>query len=214
MTKLHFAIPLFFFLLLVISSAALAAPTNYTSAVIYDNYIVNASYENTTYGTQTVGLIASSAAYFGRTMFLLNISMIPENSTIKSVYLYLYMAGSQPTQNLSVYNTSYGWNATNLTWFNGAGWAGTLSNYYLFNKNTSYNKFNITNAVVTAYAQGRKNVSILIQKTNESDFSGYSWNFNTKDAATNRPIVEINSTLNNCISDCGSCGCNADSTGC
>lgn len=201
--------------LILLAIPVRAAATNYTSAyVIADNYIVNGTNENNTFGTQTVGVISSSASYFGRTMFMLNLSMIPENSTVRSAYLFLYMAGSQPSQNLSVYNTSRAWNATNLTWFRGSGWAGTLQGYYYFNKNVSYNKINITNAVITAYAQGIKNVSILLQKTNESDYSANAWNFNTKDAAANRPIIEINSTLNSCISDCGSCGCNNDSTAC
>jgi hypothetical protein len=220
---LYVFISLFFLLSLSNAHAAI----NYTSSyLLADSFAYNQTYNSTNFGTtnymwQTA--YATSKMYIGYPFFLWNSSMIPPSVTINSAYLYIYLQSAPPPNNpeiIDVYNTTLAWNETNITFVN------MPANHTLISSESiksfingcgvgvncwGYRKINVTDALKHAYNSGQY-MSIELRFHNEtSDENKGGW---TSKEGGNKPKLEIDYSVSDCIVSCGACGCNAGTQEC
>jgi hypothetical protein len=222
---LYVFISLFFLLSLSNAHAAI----NYTSSyLLADSFAYNQTYNSTNFGTtnymwQTA--YATSKMYIGYPFFLWNSSMIPPSVTINSAYLYIYLQSAPPPNNpeiIDVYNTTLAWNETNITFVN------MPANHTLISSESiksfingcgvgvncwGYRKINVTDALIHAYNSGQY-MSIELRFHNEtSDSNKGGWTWTSKEGG-NKPKLEIDYSVSDCIVSCGDCGCKAGTTEC
>lgn len=217
MRKLVVPFLLFFFILLSISVKATYQQFDY-SYVVADSYVAsNHPTWNFGYGGDHGGsgywalLVENTTGGWDVESYIMFnvIGTIPYGSTITDAYISLFQGAGTSTPvggGIWAYNTSINWTETNITWDNNPT-IGTLQSTTttVWDGVGQWNNFTVKNALIAALANNAS-MSILLKEnyTGSAYQSFYSAQYS---GTTARPVLYVDYSVTDCISDCGGCGC-------
>ena len=171
-------ISLVFFLFFLLFSISNVYAMDSTMNVTADTYVSD-KYSNTNYGTSTVLVVAANESDLRRVFTLFNLSNMEANKIMLSAKLMLYITaapyktGANETtlpvvRAYRAYNTTTGYNETNITYNNEPDQDTMQDNVTIFTTPGVWISWDVTEAAKSAYNSSSKLLSIMVRDDDQN----------------------------------------------
>lgn len=164
---------------------------------VADSYLYQFT-ASTNYGTDTqIQIYPRTPSWTKRGIIKFDLSSLPPDATINSAVLYLHEATTYgSTRTIGAYRVTAGWNENMATWDSlGSSFDSTASATATLTWDgiLGWDTWNLITDVQDFFSGAKANYGWLLRDTNEDSSEQY-WYFNSKEAAGNRPYLEVSYT--------------------
>lgn len=188
-----------FTLMLIIVSvtpgSASATLENMNAGTSLGDTKVHSGAPNTNYGTLStleITIPVAGGGFVECALFKFPVTTIPASQNIDNAYFYVYATAGYANKNIGVYTVSaanQNWQENVITWNTRPAKATYADNYVTAQDTAMWLKFNVKGAVENAYNGNWENVTFICDYVSDNAVTYH--NLNSKEAASNRPYLEV-----------------------